>query len=126
MIDSEDRDGVPAMMGTGGIIVLDDTACVVDMTRFLLGFFAEESCGKCTPCREGNKQMLRILTRICRGQGTLEDLTLLRGWTHATVTSPPNLRMWRKPRIASTSITMPAITITAPAYIAIVETVHQP
>ena len=76
-IDAADRPGETVSMGTGGIIVLDDTACMVDMARYLLDFFVEESCGKCVPCREGTKHMLRILTRICRGQGTGEDLGLL-------------------------------------------------
>ena len=76
-IDTEDRDGETIMMGTGGIIVLDDSACMVDMARFLVGFFLEESCGKCVPCREGTKQMFRILTRICEGHGTTADLALL-------------------------------------------------
>ena len=62
--------GTPAMVGTGSIIVLDEETCIVDMTRFLLGFFNDESCGKCTPCREGTKQMLKILTDICEGRGT--------------------------------------------------------
>ena len=76
-IDTEDRDRATIMIGTGGIIVLDDTACMVDMARFLVGFFLEESCGKCVPCREGTKQMPRILTRICEGHGTTADLALL-------------------------------------------------
>jgi len=76
-IDTEDRDGATIMIGTGGIILLDDSACMVDMTRFLVGFFMDESCGKCTPCREGTRQMHNILTRICEGQGTDTDLGLL-------------------------------------------------
>lgn len=76
-IDTEDRDGATIMIGTGGVIVLDDNACVVDMARFLVGFFLEESCGKCVPCREGTKQMHRILTRICEGRATEADLPLL-------------------------------------------------
>jgi NADH:ubiquinone oxidoreductase subunit F (NADH-binding)/(2Fe-2S) ferredoxin len=76
-IDTEDRDGATILIGTGGIIVLDDTACTVDMARFLVGFFLEESCGKCVPCREGTKQMHRILTRICEGEATGADLGLL-------------------------------------------------
>jgi NADH:ubiquinone oxidoreductase subunit F (NADH-binding) len=76
-IDTEDREGQSIMIGTGGVIVLDDTACTVDMARFLVGFFLEESCGKCVPCREGTKQMHRILTRICEGSGTAADLGLL-------------------------------------------------
>ena len=76
-IDTEDRDGHSIAIGTGGIIVLDDTACTVDMARFLVGFFLEESCGKCVPCREGTKQMHRILTRICEGKAAAGDLGLL-------------------------------------------------
>ena len=73
-IDAEDRPGETVMMGTGGIIVLDDAACMVDMARFLVDFFVDESCGKCVPCREGTKQMLRILTRICRRPGQARRL----------------------------------------------------
>ena len=76
-IETEDRPGATLMIGTGGIIVLDDAACMVDMARFLVDFFLEESCGKCTPCREGARQMSLILARICRGRGTEADLTLL-------------------------------------------------
>ncbi len=76
-IDTEDRAGATIAIGTGGIIVLDDTACMVDMARFLVGFFLEESCGKCVPCREGTHQMHRILSRICEGRGTQADLSLL-------------------------------------------------
>ncbi len=76
-IDTVDRDGETIMIGTGGIIVLDDSACTVDMARFLVGFFLEESCGKCVPCREGTKQMHHLLTRICEGKATMADLTLL-------------------------------------------------
>ena len=76
-IDTEDRPGETITIGTGGIIVLDDTACTVDMARFLVGFFLEESCGKCVPCREGTKQMHRILTRICDGRAAAGDLALL-------------------------------------------------
>jgi NADH:ubiquinone oxidoreductase subunit F (NADH-binding)/(2Fe-2S) ferredoxin len=76
-IDTEDRDGATIMIGTGGIIVLDDTACTVDMARFLVGFFLEESCGKCAACREGTKQLHRILSRVCEGRATAADLSLL-------------------------------------------------
>lgn len=76
-IDTEDRPGESIMIGTGGIIVLDDTACMVDMARFLVGFFMDESCGKCVPCREGTKQMHRILSRMCEGKATAADLALL-------------------------------------------------
>ena len=67
-----------SMMGSGGMIVLDSGTCMVDLARFFLAFTADESCGKCAPCREGTKHMLRILTRICEGDGTPDDLPLLR------------------------------------------------
>jgi NADH-quinone oxidoreductase subunit F len=76
-IDCEDRPGEAVNMGTGGVVVLGRDVCVVDMTRFLVEFFVEESCGKCTPCREGARQMLGILTRICEGGGEPGDLELL-------------------------------------------------
>ncbi|MGD0653056.1 MAG: NADH-quinone oxidoreductase subunit NuoF [Thermoguttaceae bacterium] len=76
-IDTEDREGHSIMIGTGGIIVLDDTACMVDMARFLVGFFMDESCGKCVPCREGTRQMYRILGRMCEGKASPADLALL-------------------------------------------------
>jgi NADH:ubiquinone oxidoreductase subunit F (NADH-binding)/(2Fe-2S) ferredoxin len=76
-IDMEDRPGESVMIGTGGIIVLDDGACMPDMARFLVGFFLEESCGKCVPCREGLRQLSGIMERICTGKGSDADLTLL-------------------------------------------------
>lgn len=66
-----------AMMGSGGLIVMDEDTCMVDVARFFLNFTQSESCGKCTPCREGTKRMLEILTRITEGQGTMEDIDLL-------------------------------------------------
>ena len=66
-IDYEGLTGAGAMMGSGGLVVLDDTTCMVDLARFFLTFTASESCGKCTPCREGTKRMLEILERISRG-----------------------------------------------------------
>ena len=69
-IDSVDVPGVSANMGTGGIIVLDDQACVIDMTRFLIGFLVDESCGRCTPCREGTKHLFSMLNEICAGRGS--------------------------------------------------------
>ena len=76
-IDTEDREGQSIMIGTGGVIVLDESACMVDMARFLVGFFQEESCGKCVPCREGVKQMSHLLGRMCQGNATTGDLSLL-------------------------------------------------
>ncbi|NLC77312.1 MAG: NADH-quinone oxidoreductase subunit NuoF, partial [Clostridia bacterium] len=66
-----------AMMGSGGLVVMDDSTCMVDVARFFLNFTQAESCGKCTPCREGTKRMLEILTRIVEGKGTEEDLEKL-------------------------------------------------
>ena len=66
-----------AMMGSGGMIVMDDRSCMVEVARYYVNFLCGESCGKCTPCREGLKQMLAILTDICEGRGTMEDLDLL-------------------------------------------------
>ncbi len=68
---------VGAIMGSGGLIVMDEDTCMVDMARYFMDFCQDESCGKCTPCRVGTKRMLEILERICRGEGTLEDLPLL-------------------------------------------------
>ncbi len=66
-----------AMMGSGGMIVMDDRSCMVDVARYYVNFLCGESCGKCTPCREGLKQMLHILDDICEGRGRIEDLDLL-------------------------------------------------
>ena len=76
-IDSIDVPGKSANMGTGGIIVMDDDSCVVDMTRFLLGFLVDESCGRCSPCREGTKQMYGLLSGICDGQGGPDSIDKL-------------------------------------------------
>ncbi len=67
-----------SIMGSGGMIVMDDTDSIVEIVRFYLGFCVDESCGKCAPCRIGGKQMLGILDRICDGEGRPEDLDLLR------------------------------------------------
>ncbi|MBR6237255.1 MAG: NADH-quinone oxidoreductase subunit NuoF [Firmicutes bacterium] len=66
-----------AMMGSGGMIVMDDRSCMVEVARYYIEFLAEESCGKCTPCREGLRQMLGILTDICEGRGKKGDIELL-------------------------------------------------
>ncbi len=66
-----------AMMGSGGMIVMDDRSCMVEVARYYVNFLCGESCGTCTPCREGLKQMLAILTDICEGRGRMEDLDLL-------------------------------------------------
>ena len=60
------------MMGSGGMIVMDEDSCMVDVARYFLDFLRSESCGKCTPCREGNQRMYEILDKICTGKGTEE------------------------------------------------------
>ena len=76
-IDYESLQEAGAMMGSGGMVVMDETTCMVDVARFFLQFTQSESCGKCTPCREGTKRMLEILDRICSGEGREGDLELL-------------------------------------------------
>jgi len=66
-----------SMMGSGGLIIMDEDTCMVDIARFYLDFTQDESCGKCTPCRVGTKRMLEILERITRGRGEEEDLERL-------------------------------------------------
>jgi len=66
-----------SMMGSGGMIVMDEDTCMVDVARYFIEFLTDESCGKCAPCREGLRQMLKILTRITEGKGKEEDITTL-------------------------------------------------
>ena len=73
-IDYESLSSIGSMMGSGGLIVMDDSKCMVDIARFYLDFTVSESCGKCTPCRIGTKRMLEILTRMCEGKGEADDL----------------------------------------------------
>lgn len=76
-VDYESLIAAGAMMGSGGMVVMDETTCMVDLARFFLNFTQSESCGKCTPCREGTKRMLEIMTRICEGKGVPEDIDTL-------------------------------------------------
>lgn len=76
-IDYESLHQAGAMMGSGGMVVMDNSTCMVDVARFFLQFTQSESCGKCTPCREGTKRMLEILDRICSGEGREGDIELL-------------------------------------------------
>jgi NADH-quinone oxidoreductase subunit F len=76
-IDYDEVNKTGAIMGSGGMVVMDDTTCMVDVARYFLNFTQEESCGKCTFCRIGTKRMLEILTRICDGDGVPEDIPLL-------------------------------------------------
>ncbi len=76
-VDYESITELGAIMGSGGMIVMDDRTCMVDMARFFLRFIQDESCGKCTPCREGTRRMLEILDRITEGKGEPGDIELL-------------------------------------------------
>lgn len=77
-IDYESLTAIGSMMGSGGMIVMDEDNCMVDIAKFYLEFTVEESCGKCTPCRIGNKRLLEILTKITSGQATEADLDTLK------------------------------------------------
>ncbi|MBN2055042.1 4Fe-4S binding protein, partial [bacterium] len=76
-VDFDELDKAGSMMGSGGLIVMDEDTCMVDTARYYVDFLARESCGKCVPCREGLRQMLEILNRITTGEGREGDLELL-------------------------------------------------
>jgi NADH:ubiquinone oxidoreductase subunit F (NADH-binding)/(2Fe-2S) ferredoxin/NAD-dependent dihydropyrimidine dehydrogenase PreA subunit len=76
-VDFDELSRIGSMMGSGGMIVMDETTCMVDVARYFLDFLTDESCGKCTPCREGVHLMLRILNRICSGNGEEGDIEKL-------------------------------------------------
>ena len=76
-IDYDSLIAIGSMMGSGGLIVMDETTCMVDIAKFFLEFTVDESCGKCTPCRVGTKRLLEILNKITSGNGTLEDIDRL-------------------------------------------------
>ncbi|MCL2563546.1 MAG: NAD(P)H-dependent oxidoreductase subunit E [Oscillospiraceae bacterium] len=76
-IDYDSLISIGSMMGSGGLIVMDEDSCMVDIAKFFLDFTVEESCGKCTPCRIGTKRMLDILEKISEGHGTMEDICAL-------------------------------------------------
>ena len=86
-IDYESLKEIGSMMGSGGLIVMDDTKCMVNIAKFYLEFTVSESCGKCNPCRIGTKRMLEILTKICEGNGTKEDIENLRNLAQTIVKS---------------------------------------
>ena len=77
-IDYKSLSDIGSMMGSGGMLVLDDTDCMVDIAKFFLDFSVDESCGKCTPCRIGTKRLYELLTKICEGKGCEEDLVDLK------------------------------------------------
>jgi NADH:ubiquinone oxidoreductase subunit F (NADH-binding)/(2Fe-2S) ferredoxin/NAD-dependent dihydropyrimidine dehydrogenase PreA subunit len=76
-VDYDELTRVGSMMGSGGMIVMDDRTCMVDVARYFVNFLQQESCGKCVPCREGLRQMGEILERICQGRGQQQDLATL-------------------------------------------------
>jgi NADH-quinone oxidoreductase subunit F len=76
-IDYDSLAAIGSIMGSGGLVVMDETTCMVDVAKFFLNFTQLESCGKCTPCREGTKRMLELLQKICDGEGELEDIDTL-------------------------------------------------
>ena len=76
-LDFDSLKKMGAMIGSGGLVVMDSNTCMVEVARFFMNFTQNESCGKCVPCREGTKRMLEILERIVAGNGTLEDLEML-------------------------------------------------
>jgi NADH:ubiquinone oxidoreductase subunit F (NADH-binding)/(2Fe-2S) ferredoxin/NAD-dependent dihydropyrimidine dehydrogenase PreA subunit len=83
-VDFDELTRAGAMMGSGGMIVMDEDTCLVDIARYFLGFLSDESCGKCTPCREGIRQMLKILTNMTQGLGREGDIELLQELAEAT------------------------------------------
>ena len=96
-VDYESVQELGAIMGSGGLIVMDEDSCMVDMARFFLEFTQEESCGKCPPCRVGTKRMLEIVTRICNGEGEEGDIEKLsRIWARPSRT-PRSAASARRP-----------------------------
>ena len=77
-VDFDSLKDAGAVMGSGGMIIVDEDTCMVEFSQFFLTFAAAESCGKCVPCRVGGKRMLEILTRISEGQGKMEDLDTIK------------------------------------------------
>lgn len=81
-IDYDNLLEIGSMMGSGGLIVMDETTCMVDIAKFFLDFTVEESCGKCTPCRVGTKRLLELLDKITEGKGTMEDIDRMEELCH--------------------------------------------
>jgi NADH:ubiquinone oxidoreductase subunit F (NADH-binding) len=78
-IDYESLKEIGTIMGSGGVVILNDTRCMVDVARFFMQFCCDESCGKCSPCRAGTRQALRLLDKIRTGNGSENDLQQLEG-----------------------------------------------
>lgn len=83
-VDFNELMQIGAMMGSGGMIVMDEDTCLVDIARYFLEFLSDESCGKCVPCREGIRQMLKVMTDITQGRGREGDIELLQDMAEAT------------------------------------------
>ncbi len=81
-IDYDNLMAIGSMMGSGGLIVMDEDNCMVDIAKFFLEFTVDESCGKCTPCRIGNKRLLEMLDKVTKGEATLEDLDRMEELCH--------------------------------------------
>lgn len=81
-MDYDSLKKVGAMVGSGGLVIMNEDTCIVEVARFFMNFTQHESCGKCTPCREGTKNMLAILRKIVNGKGTMEDLETLEELAH--------------------------------------------
>ena len=86
-IDYESLKSIGSMMGSGGLIVMDDTKCMVNIAKFYLEFTVSESCGKCTPCRIGTKRLLETLEKICDGKGEMEDIDKLKELSNTIIKS---------------------------------------
>jgi NADP-reducing hydrogenase subunit HndC len=86
-VDYESLTRLGAIMGSGGLIIMDEDTCMVDLARFFLEFVQDESCGKCSPCRIGTKRMLEIVERITRGEGRDGDIELLEELGHGIKSS---------------------------------------
>ena len=86
-VDFDELTKAGSMMGSGGMIVMDQDSCMVDVARYFINFLVEESCGKCLPCREGLRTMLRVLDGICDGKGTVEDIEILEDLSQVIIDS---------------------------------------
>jgi len=76
-IDYDSLKALGSIMGSGGLVIMDERSCMVDVAKYFMDFCMDESCGKCVPCRVGTAQMFRMLERICNGTGSEQDLALL-------------------------------------------------
>lgn len=93
-LDFDSLSEVGAMIGSGGMVVMDEDTCMVEVARFFMNFTQNESCGKCVPCREGTRRMLEILEKIVNGNGEASDLELLEDIAD-TVQNTEAVRTWK-------------------------------